>query len=169
VHRGGHIWIHTERVSFIWSVHPPEKNDITVKPNLRTAIMVKRSYRNSGFRGWWSTNRASAGIELEYFYELVKSTLERLSPLSETPSIYFHLMVLAKSSTDAGAKHYEELAESFANDVLNLANLGARLLWHEGVSPDIWRSPDIITVSVDTESIRRRGGSAKLFGRAQGM
>ena len=25
VHRGGHIWIYTERVSFIWSVHPPEK------------------------------------------------------------------------------------------------------------------------------------------------
>ena len=61
-------------------------------------------------------------------------------------------MMLAKSSTDAGAKHYEELAESFANDALNLANLAARLLWHEGVSPDIWRSPDIITVSVDTES-----------------
>jgi hypothetical protein len=74
------------------------------------------------------------------------SRYEYYLPLSDV------LMVLAKSSTDAGAKHYEELAESFANDVLNLANLAARLLWHEGVSPDIWRSPDIITVSVDTES-----------------
>jgi len=74
------------------------------------------------------------------------SWYEYYLPLSDV------LVVLAKPATGAGAPHYEELAESLANDVLNLANLAARLLWLEGVSPDIWRSPDIITVSVDTES-----------------
>jgi predicted HTH transcriptional regulator len=42
--------------------------------------------------GFYSANSEAFPYDKkgEYFYRLVKSTLERLSPLSETPSIYFH-------------------------------------------------------------------------------
>jgi predicted HTH transcriptional regulator len=42
--------------------------------------------------GFYSANSEAFPYDkkAEYFYRLVKSTLERLSPLSETPSIYFH-------------------------------------------------------------------------------
>ena len=62
------------------------------------------------------------------------------------------LMTLSERNTVPEAAHCGELAESFANDILNLANLSSRLLWMEGVSPDVWRSPDLVTVAVDTES-----------------
>src|SRR5258708_3222740 len=62
------------------------------------------------------------------------------------------LMTLAERKKIPDAAHCGELAESFANDVLSLANLSSRLLWMEGVSPDIWRSPDLVTVAVDTGS-----------------
>lgn len=48
--------------------------------------------------------------------------------------------------------HLGQLAESFSHDVLNLAALAGRLLWYEGVSPDVWRSHDLIPVGVDIES-----------------
>jgi hypothetical protein len=48
--------------------------------------------------------------------------------------------------------HLGELARAFAYDVLNLAVLAGRLLWYEGVTPQIWRSHDLIDVGVDTEA-----------------
>jgi predicted HTH transcriptional regulator len=50
--------------------------------------------------GFYSANSEAFPYDKkgEYFHRLVKSTLERLSPLSETPSIYFHYS--AKFSRD---------------------------------------------------------------------
>jgi hypothetical protein len=56
---------------------------------------------------------------------------------------------------DSGAPQAErlgELAHSFAQDVLNLAVLASRLLWHEALTPDMSRSPDLVAVGTDTES-----------------
>ena len=51
-----------------------------------------------------------------------------------------------------GDSHLEELARSFGYDVLNLAVLAGRLLWSEGVTPDMWRSHDLISIGVDVEA-----------------
>jgi hypothetical protein len=59
------------------------------------------------------------------------------------------LFCRAKSSSDG---HLEELARAFGYDVLNLAVLAGRLLWCEGVTPDTWRSHDLISVGVDVEA-----------------
>jgi hypothetical protein len=48
--------------------------------------------------------------------------------------------------------HLQELARAFGYDVLNLAVLAGRLLWYEGVTPQVWRSHDLIAVGVDTEA-----------------
>jgi hypothetical protein len=48
--------------------------------------------------------------------------------------------------------HLEELARAFGYDVLNLAVLAGRLLWCEGVTPEMWRSHDLIAVGVDVET-----------------
>lgn len=48
--------------------------------------------------------------------------------------------------------HLKELSDSFGHDVLNLATLAGRLLWFEGVTPEMWRSHDLVGVSVDVES-----------------
>lgn len=50
------------------------------------------------------------------------------------------------------ASHLRELSDSFCHDVLNLATLASRLLWYEGVTPEMWRSHDLISVGVDAES-----------------
>lgn len=60
--------------------------------------------------------------------------------------------VLIAAADKSGKPELADLAKSFSNDVLNLAALAGRLLWYEGVSPDVWRSPDLITVSVDIEA-----------------
>jgi hypothetical protein len=46
----------------------------------------------------------------------------------------------------------KQLAHSFGHDVLNLATLAGRLLWYEGVTPDMWRSHDLVAVAVDAEA-----------------
>jgi hypothetical protein len=43
-------------------------------------------------------------------------------------------------------------AHAFGNDVLNIAVLAANLLWFEGVTPDMSRSPDLVRISVDVEN-----------------
>lgn len=48
--------------------------------------------------------------------------------------------------------HLKELADSFSHDILNIAALAGRLLWYEGVTPEMWRSHDLIAVSVDAEA-----------------
>ena len=50
------------------------------------------------------------------------------------------------------SKHLAELAGSFGHDVLNLACLAGRLLWFEGVTPEMWRSHDLVAISVDVEA-----------------
>lgn len=59
------------------------------------------------------------------------------------------LFCRAQQSTD---RHLEELARAFGYDVLNLAVLAGRLLWCEGVTPDTWRSHDLIPVGLDVET-----------------
>jgi len=50
------------------------------------------------------------------------------------------------------AERLAELAHSFAHDVLNLAVLASRVLWHEALTPDMSRSPDLVAVGTDVES-----------------
>lgn len=50
------------------------------------------------------------------------------------------------------AERLAELAHSFSHDLLNLAVLASRLLWYEGVTSDMSRSPDLPAVSTDVES-----------------
>lgn len=50
------------------------------------------------------------------------------------------------------SSHLAELADSFSHDVLNLAALAGRLLWYEGVTPEMWRSHDLVAVGVDAEA-----------------
>jgi hypothetical protein len=49
-------------------------------------------FNQYGRWGFYSANSEAFPFEqkTKFFYQLVKTTLERLSPLSETPSIYFH-------------------------------------------------------------------------------
>jgi hypothetical protein len=61
------------------------------------------------------------------------------------------LMHMASAPHHEGV-HLEELAHSYAHDILNLSNLASRLLWFEGITPDIWRSHDLVSVDVDTSS-----------------
>lgn len=45
-----------------------------------------------------------------------------------------------------------EIAHSFAHDILHVSTLASALLWYEGVTPDLSRSPDLVSVSVNVES-----------------
>jgi hypothetical protein len=45
-----------------------------------------------------------------------------------------------------------QTVHSLAHDILNMATLAGRLLWCEGVTPDMSRSPDLVAVGVDAES-----------------
>ena len=77
--------------------------------------------------------------------------IDRRQPLTRF-QFYLGLADALNSKQHADSGHLRELASSFAHDVLNLAALGGRLLWYEGVTPEIWRSHDLIAVSVDTEA-----------------
>jgi len=57
---------------------------------------------------------------------------------------------LSNRADDSG--HLKQLAHSFGHDILNLATLAGRLLWYEGVTPDMWRSHDLVAVAVDAEA-----------------
>jgi hypothetical protein len=50
------------------------------------------------------------------------------------------------------AAHLKALGESFGHSFVNLATLAGRLLWLEGVTPDIWRSHDILAVCADAQA-----------------
>jgi hypothetical protein len=63
------------------------------------------------------------------------------------------LLDLVKQDIDGPhALKFSEIAHSLAHDVLNLAVLAGRLLWCEGVSPNMTRSPDLVAIAVDTEN-----------------
>jgi len=54
--------------------------------------------------------------------------------------------------TGVRALKLSQIAHSLAHDFLNLAMLAGRLIWYEGVTPDMSRSPDLVAIAVDTEN-----------------
>ncbi len=64
--------------------------------------------------------------------------------------ILLDLVEQDKDGPDALA--FSAIAHSLAHDFLNLATLAGRLLWYEGVTPDMSRSPDLVAIAVDTET-----------------
>jgi hypothetical protein len=79
-------------------------------------------------------------------------TLEPGEPLGRYDQYLLLSDVLFEAGKQTSNVHLEQLATSFGHDILNLAVLAGRLLWYEGVSPDVWRSHDLIPVSVDIET-----------------
>jgi hypothetical protein len=77
--------------------------------------------------------------------------IDRSRPLTRF-QFYLGLADALNCKQHAASVHLKELANSFSHDVLNVAALAGRLLWYEGVTPEIWRSHDLIAVSVDTEA-----------------
>jgi hypothetical protein len=47
---------------------------------------------------------------------------------------------------------FTEIAHSFAHDILHVSTLASALLWYEGVTPDLSRSPDLVSISTNVES-----------------
>jgi hypothetical protein len=63
------------------------------------------------------------------------------------------LQDLVKQDIDGpDARKFSEITHSLAHDVLNVAVLAGRLLWYEGVTPNMTRSLDLVAIAVDTES-----------------
>jgi hypothetical protein len=63
------------------------------------------------------------------------------------------LLDLAEQDVDGrDAFKLVQIAHSFGHDFLNLATLAGRLLWCEGVTPNMSRSPDLVAIGVDTEN-----------------
>ena len=84
--------------------------------------------------------------------------LVELNP-QESLSRFEYRLPLAEALVRAGSarndpcgKQLDELARSFSNDILNLAALAGRLLWYEGVTPERWRSYDLVSASLDVEA-----------------
>jgi hypothetical protein len=50
------------------------------------------------------------------------------------------------------ALRFSQLAHSLSHDFINLATLAGQLLWYEGVTPDMSRSPDLLAISGAAES-----------------
>lgn len=47
---------------------------------------------------------------------------------------------------------FTEIAYSFARDILHVATLASSLLWYEGITSDLDRSPDLVSISVNVEA-----------------
>jgi tetratricopeptide (TPR) repeat protein len=47
---------------------------------------------------------------------------------------------------------FTKIAHSFAHDILHVATLASTLLWYEGVTSDLDRSPDLVSISVNVEA-----------------
>jgi tetratricopeptide (TPR) repeat protein len=47
---------------------------------------------------------------------------------------------------------FTKIAHSFAHDILHVATLASALLWYEGVTSDLDRSPDLVSISVNVEA-----------------
>jgi hypothetical protein len=80
------------------------------------------------------------------------TTIERNRREVHGPFEYYLRLSDALSNRPDDSGHLKQLAHSFGNDILNLATLAGRLLWYEGVTPDMWRSHDLIAVAVDIEA-----------------
>lgn len=61
---------------------------------------------------------------------------------------YYLRLADALANRQDASGHLKELTDSFGHDILNLATLAGRLLWYEGVTPDMWRSHDLVAVAV---------------------
>ncbi len=81
----------------------------------------------------------------------VPTHVDRSEPLTRF-QIYLGLADALNSKQHTQSARLKALADSFFHDVLNIAALAGRLLWHEGVTPEMWRSHDLIAVSVDAEA-----------------
>lgn len=81
----------------------------------------------------------------------VPTQINRGQPLTRF-QFYLGLADALNCKPSADSSHLKELADSFSHDVLNIAALAGRLLWYEGVTPDTWRSHDLIAVGVDAEA-----------------
>src|SRR5215467_12485472 len=81
----------------------------------------------------------------------VPTDVSRKQPLNRF-QMYLGLPDALACKQHADSAHLQELANSFGHDVLNIAALAGRLLWYEGVTPEMWRSHDLIAVAVDSES-----------------
>ncbi len=81
----------------------------------------------------------------------VPISISRKAPLTRF-QYYLGLADALACRQHAESAHLKELAESFSHDVLNIATLAGRLLWYEGVTPEMWRSHDLIAVGVDAEA-----------------
>jgi hypothetical protein len=63
------------------------------------------------------------------------------------------LLDLVKQDIDGpNALLFTEIAHSFAHDILHASTLASALLWYEGVTPDLSRSPDLVSISTNVES-----------------
>lgn len=81
----------------------------------------------------------------------IPTQINRGQPLTRF-QFYLGLADALRCKPSADSSHLKELANSFSHDVLNIAALAGRLLWYEGVTPDIWRSHDLIAVGLDAEA-----------------
>jgi hypothetical protein len=96
--------------------------------------------------------RAQKGDDMA-LARLVK--VEKLSDLTQQ----FHVPLcdllsdlVERNINGPDASTFSQIAHSLAHDLLNLATLAGRLLWYEGVTPDMNRSPDLVAIAVDTEN-----------------
>src|SRR5260370_41895981 len=80
------------------------------------------------------------------------TTVERDRRQSLSRFEYYLRLADALSNRADESGHLKQLAHSFGRDILNLATLAGRLLWYEGVTPDMWRSHDLVAVAVDAEA-----------------
>jgi hypothetical protein len=80
------------------------------------------------------------------------TTIERNRRQPHGPFDYYLRLADALFNRPDESGHLKQLARSFGRDILNLATLAGRLLWYEGVTPDMWRSHDLVAVSVDAEA-----------------
>jgi hypothetical protein len=79
--------------------------------------------------------------------ELTNSLNEFYVPLCDL------LMDLVEKDIDGPyAGKFTQISYSLAHDFLHLANIFGRLLWYEGVTPDMQRSPDLVDIGSDAET-----------------
>lgn len=80
------------------------------------------------------------------------TTIEAARRKPNSPFEYYLRLCDALFNRADESGHLKQLAHSFGHDIVNLATLAGRLLWYEGVTPDMWRSHDLVAVGVDAEA-----------------
>src|SRR5260370_3853320 len=80
------------------------------------------------------------------------TTVERDRRQSLSRFEYYLRLADALSNRADESGHLKQLALSFGRAIPTPATLAGRLLWYEGVTPDMWRSHDLVAVAVDAEA-----------------